>query len=134
MYVCVISENCEVVLHQNIDTNPDIFMSIIQPFREGLVVGVECMLTWYSIADFCKKVGIDFVMGPALLRSLPGIGETLGLVILYEIGDIKRFSRVHDFTSYCRLAKNVRKSNGNVYGTSGANFDLGWPYRCWKIF
>jgi transposase len=38
----------------------------------------------------------------ALVRSMPGIGHILALVILYEIERIKRFARVQDFLSYCR--------------------------------
>jgi transposase len=35
------------------------------------------------------------------LRSVPGIGKILALVLLYEIHDIHRFPRVQDFVSYC---------------------------------
>jgi transposase len=38
-----------------------------------------------------------------LLRSIPGVGQILALVILYEVHDIKRFARVQDFSSYARL-------------------------------
>ena len=41
----------------------------------------------------------------ALLQTVPGIGENLGLTILHEIGDISRFPTVKDFLSYCRLVK-----------------------------
>ncbi len=41
----------------------------------------------------------------ALLQTVPGIGQTLGLIILHEIGDIHRFPSVKDFLSYCRLVK-----------------------------
>jgi transposase len=34
------------------------------------------------------------------LRSVPGIGKILALVILYEIHDIDRFATVQDFVSY----------------------------------
>lgn len=267
MYLCIINQEGEILLHKNIDTNPDIFMANIQPFRKDLVVGVECMFTWYWIADICKKAGIDFVLGHALymkaihggkakndkidsrkialllkggmfplayvypkkmrptrdllrrrnhfmrkraellahivntgaqynleepfgrirrrnhrdgleekflhpdvqksiiadmqmldaydkvigsmeyeiqknakdhdpvayalLRTLPGIGEILGLVILYEIGDINRFPRVQEFASYCRLVKSAKESNGKNYGTSGAkigNAHLKWAF------
>jgi transposase len=37
------------------------------------------------------------------LRSVPAIGKILALVILYEIQDIRRFPRMQDFVSYCRL-------------------------------
>src|SRR4029077_21095279 len=40
-----------------------------------------------------------------LLKTIPGIGESLSLTILYEIGDIERFPTIKDFLSYCRLVK-----------------------------
>ena len=53
------------------------------------------------------------------IRSIPGIGRILGLVILYEIHDIHRFPRVQDFVSYCRLVKSAKESAGKRLGTSG---------------
>ena len=55
----------------------------------------------------------------ARLQSVPGIGQILALVILYEIQDITRFPRVQDFVSYCRLVKCAKESNGKRLGTSG---------------
>jgi transposase len=55
----------------------------------------------------------------ARLQSVPGIGQSLALVILYEIQDIARFPRVQDFVSYCRLVKCAKESNGKRLGTSG---------------
>lgn len=73
MYVCIINQNNEIVLHKNIDTNPELFMGIIQPFRRDIVVGVECMFTWYWIADLCRKASIDFVLGHALhMKAIHG--------------------------------------------------------------
>ncbi len=267
MYVCILNQQGETVYHRNINTDPDTFLKIIQPFRKDIVVGVECMFTWYWLADLCMEEGIDFVLGHALymksihggkakndqidsrkiaallrggmfppayvypkemravrdllrrrnhfvrkraellahiintgsqynlqepfgrirrknhregllekfdnedvrksiaadvtmldaydgviatmeyeiqksakhhdpvsyalLRTLPGIGEILGLVMLYEIGDIQRFPRVQDFASYCRLVKCARESNGKVYGSSGkkiGNAHLKWAF------
>jgi len=34
------------------------------------------------------------------LRSIPGVGKILALVLLYEIHNIRRFPRVQDFVSY----------------------------------
>ena len=53
------------------------------------------------------------------LQSVPGIGQILALVILYEIQDLARFPRVPDFVSYCRLVKCAKESNGKRLGTSG---------------
>jgi len=65
------------------------------------------------------------------LRSVPGIGHTLALIILYEIHDINRFPRVQDFVSYCRLVKPSKVSAGKLYGHSGAkigNAHLKWAF------
>ena len=40
-----------------------------------------------------------------LIRSVPGIGKILTLVILYEIDDVNRFPSVQHFASYARLVK-----------------------------
>jgi transposase len=53
------------------------------------------------------------------LQSVPGIGKILSLVLLYEIHDIRRFPRVQEFASYCRVVKCAKESAGKRYGASG---------------
>jgi transposase len=55
----------------------------------------------------------------ARLHSVPGIGQILALVLLYEIQDSARFPRVPDFVSYCRLVKCAKESGGKRLDTSG---------------
>jgi len=65
------------------------------------------------------------------LRSVPGIGKILALVLLYEIHDIHRFPRVQNFVSYCRLVKCAKESDGKHYGYSGTkigNAHLKWAF------
>jgi transposase len=267
MYVCILNQAGEVVLHHNMKCDPKHFLEIIAPFRPDVVVGVECIFTWYWMADLCAAEGIPFVLGHALymkaihggkakndridahkiaallrggtfpqayvypplmrstrdllrrrlhlvrqrgallahientnsqcnlsdfggriiykvnrpgvaerftdesvrksievnlaliarydelirdlelhitrtakrhdagifhlLRSVPGIGKVLALTILYEIHDISRFSRVQEFSSYCRLVKCSRESAGKHYGTGGSkigNAHLKWAF------
>lgn len=266
MYLCILDQEGKIVLHRNIKTDPEIFLKTIAPFREDIVVAVECIFTWYWIADLCSDENIPFVLGHALymkaihggkakndkvdahkiavllrggmmpmayvypsemrstrdllrrrnhlarkraellshvqntthqynlpdtgkiaykskrkgvaerfpdisvqksieidlslldhydqlllrlehelsliakvhdadsyfrLRSIPGIGRILGLVILYEIHDIDRFPRVQDFVSYCRLVKSAKESAGKKLGTSGkkiGNVHLKWAF------
>jgi transposase len=267
MYLCVLDGTGEIVLHRNIKTDREVFLKTIEPFTEDIVVAVECMFTWYWIADLCTQEGIPFVLGHALymkaihggkakndkidshkigallrggmipmayvypakmratrdllrrrnhlmrkraelyahiqntrsqynlpdflgriakpqnregiverfqdpsvqkmidtdlavieaydpiiakmerdiikmadqhdpvayalLKSIPGIGRILGLVILYEIEDINRFPTVQDFVSYCRLVKSAKESNGKKYGPSGkkiGNAHLKWAF------
>jgi transposase len=255
MYVCILNQAGEILVHQNMKASPDMLLRTIAPYRDDIVVAVECIFTWYWLADLCAQEGIPFVLGHALymkaihggkakndkidaqkiavllrggmlpqayvypadmratrdllrrrmhfmrkraellthvqntnsqynlpeigrkiayktnrsgvaarfanpavqksievdlalighydellgdvelsilkaakqhdantlylLRTVPGIGEILSLVLLYEIHDIQRFPRVQDFVSYCRLVKCAKESAGKRYGTSG---------------
>lgn len=67
----------------------------------------------------------------ALLRSIPGIGKTLALTILYEVDSIGRFASVQRFLSYCRLVKGTVASAGKIKGLRGAK--LGNPYLRWAF-
>lgn len=67
----------------------------------------------------------------ALLQTVPGVGRTLGLVILYEIDDINRFQSVGDFCSYARLTPVKSTSDGKVVGQQGrkiGNHYLKWAF------
>jgi len=267
LYVCLIDHEGEILVHKNIKARPEALMKLIKPYLDELVIGVECMFSWYWIADFCEDNGIDFVLGHALymkaihggkakndridslkiatllrggmfpmayvypramrptrdlmrrrmhmmrkraellahiqntnsqynlpgigknlrytfnregiaerfehpstqksidldlnligfydeqlskvewhinrcakevdypslmiLQSVPGIGQILSLVMLYEIHDIERFPRVQEFLSYCRLVKCKKESAGKSYGTSGAK--IGNAYLKWAF-
>ena len=79
----------------------------------------------------CKKAKIQDMDSFVRLQSIPGIGQTLALIILYEIHDIKRFPRVQDFVSYSRLVKPAKESAGKHYGHCGAkigNAHLKWAF------
>ena len=61
------------LVHKNLPTTPDAFLRVIAPYREDVVVGVECMFTWYWLADLCQKEGIAFVLGHALyMKAIHG--------------------------------------------------------------
>jgi transposase len=267
MYVCILDQTGKILIHRNLPSDPQAFLTVIAPYREGVVVAVECIFTWYWLADLCAREGIAFVLGHALymkaihggkakndkidaqkiavllrggmlakayvypqrmratrdllrrrnhlvrkraellahientnsqynlpafdkklarkanregllerfadpcvrqsieldeslidlydeklkaieaylvksakehdpnafvrLRSVPGIGEILALVILYEIESIERFEKVGNFLSYARLVKCARESAGKKSGTGGAkigNVHLRWAF------
>jgi transposase len=254
-------------VHRNMPAGPEPFLKAIAPYREDLVVCVECIFTWYWLADLCPRAGMPFVLGHALsrkaihggkakkdkidaqkiavllrggmlpqayvypaemratrdvlrrrihfmrtraellahiqqtnsqynlpeigkkiaykanrdgvaerfpdpavqkslevdlalighydqlrrdvelsigrtakhhdantlslLRTVPGIGDILSLVLLYAIHDIQRFPRVQDFVSYCRLVTCAKASAGKRSGTSGTkigNASLTWAF------
>jgi transposase len=267
MYLCVLNQDGEVLLHRDMKAAPGPFLQAIAPYREDVVVCVECLFTWYWLADLCAHAGIPFVLGHALymkaihggkakndridahkiavllrggmipqayvypaemratrdllrrrmhlmrhragllahiqhtnsqynlpqigkklaykanrggvaerfsdpavqksievdltligsydrllteleleivntakahdaqtfyrLRSIPGVGKILALVLLYEIHDIHRFPRVQEFVSYCPLVKCARESAGKRYGTAGAK--IGNAYLKWAF-
>src|SRR6266705_2544132 len=267
MYLCILSQDGEVMLHRNMPAAPEPFLKAVAPYRDGLVVAVECIFTWYWLADLCAREKMPVVLGHALymkaihggkakndkidahkiavllrggmlpqayvypaamratrdllrrrchlvhkraellahiqntnsqynlpeigkklayqanregveahfpdpsvrktieldvslinhydqllgevelyitrtakthdvqtfarLQSVPGIGQILALVLLYEIQDIARFPRVQDFVSYCRLVKCAKESGGKRLGTSGkkiGNVHLRWAF------
>jgi hypothetical protein len=66
MYVCILSHDGEIVLHRNMKAAPDPFLRAVAPYRDGLVVAVEWIFTWYWLADLCAEQGIPFVLGHAL--------------------------------------------------------------------
>src|SRR5262245_12780337 len=52
---------------------PEPFLKAVAPYREGLVVAVECVFTWYWLADLCAQEGIPFVLGHALyMKAIHG--------------------------------------------------------------
>lgn len=66
-----------------------------------------------------------------LLRTIPGVGPILGLVLLYEIHRIDRFADVGDFLSYARLVRCQQRSAGKMLGTGGkkiGNAHLKWAF------
>ncbi|MBZ5637585.1 MAG: IS110 family transposase [Acidobacteriia bacterium] len=73
MYVCIVDGEGEVVVHKNLRTDPAAFLELIAPFRPDVVVGVECIFTWYWLADLCDQENIPFVLGHALyMKAIHG--------------------------------------------------------------
>jgi transposase len=267
MYLCILDRDGNALLHRNMKTTPDAFLEAVAPYRDDLVVAVECIFTWYWLADLCSEQGITFVLGHALymkaihgakakndrvdarkiagllrggmlpqgyaypkkmratrdllrrrnhlmrkradllahiqntasqynlpplgtrldrkgerdkvpahfpdpvvrrsveldlslithydrllrnleeelarsakthdrfayhlLRSIPGVGRILTLVLLYEIEDVNRFPRVQEFLSYARLIKCQKESAGKLRGHSGKK--IGNPHLKWAF-
>ena len=55
LYLCVLDQDGTVVFDRNLPARPDAFLRAVAPFRDGLVVGVECMFAWYWLADLCLQ-------------------------------------------------------------------------------
>jgi transposase len=73
MHVGVLDHDGQVVCDKNLACRPETFLRAVAPFREGLVVGVECMFAWYWLADLCHAQQLDFVLGHALyMKAIHG--------------------------------------------------------------
>jgi len=73
MYLCVLNQEGEILVHRNMPAGPDPFLKAIAPYREDLVVCVECIFTWYWLADLCADHGLPFVLGHALsMKAIHG--------------------------------------------------------------
>jgi len=73
MYLCILDQEGSKRLHRNVQAKPHAFLSAVRDFRNDLVVGVECMFTWYWLADLCQDEGIEFVLGHALyMKAIHG--------------------------------------------------------------
>lgn len=73
MYVCILDQAGQILLHRNMPAQPDAFLEAIQPYRQDIVVCAECMFSWYWLADLCQRESIPFVLGHALyMRAIHG--------------------------------------------------------------
>jgi transposase len=73
MHLCILDQAGNVVFDRNLPARPEAFLRAIAPFRDDLIVGVECMFAWYWVADLCQEQQLAFVLGHALyMRAIHG--------------------------------------------------------------
>jgi transposase len=73
MYLCIVNQADEILYHREIPTKAELFLEKLAPYREDVVVCVECIFTWYWVADLCAAEDIPFVLGHALyLKAISG--------------------------------------------------------------
>lgn len=58
MYVCILDQAGKILVHKNISTSPQVLLQIIKPFLPDIAITVECIFTWYWIADLCRAENI----------------------------------------------------------------------------
>ena len=85
------------------------------------------------IKDIEKKVKSQVKLRKEfeMLLTIPGIGNILGLTIMLEVGDLNRFVKVGNYSSYCRCVGSSRISNGKKKGENNkknGNKYLSWAY------
>src|SRR5919205_131359 len=73
MYLCILNWDGEILVHRNMPAGPEPFLKAIAPYREDVVVCVECIFTWYWLADLCAREGLPFVLRHALyMKAIHG--------------------------------------------------------------
>ena len=90
-------------------------------FLKHVIKGIERQVTSQV------KLRKEFEM----LNTIPGIGTILALTIMLEVGDIARFAKVGDYSSYSRCVESKRISNGKKKGENNkknGNKYLAWAY------
>jgi transposase len=90
---------------------------------DELIAQVELHLT--------RTAKVDDVQTYHRLRTIPGVGPILALVLLYEMHQVERFERVGQFLSYARLVRCDHESAGKKSGAGGkkiGNAHLRWAF------
>ena len=73
MYICIMNNEGRILKHKNMSTTAENLIEVIEPYRSDMVLAVECIFTWYWIADLCSQIGVKFVLGHALyMKAIHG--------------------------------------------------------------
>jgi len=91
LYLCILDQNGNTVLHKKISNNPNEFLSAIKPYIGNVIVGVECMHCWYWLSDLCEEHNIDFIVGHALyMKAIHGGKAKSDRIDSYKIAKLLR--------------------------------------------
>jgi len=109
-------------------TDPSVRMSVTVDLDlidklDELIAKVELHLT--------RTAKVDDTQTFHRLRTIPGVGPILALVLLYEMHQVERFDDVGQFLSYARLAPCDHESAGKKLGSGGkkiGNAHLRWAF------
>ena len=91
MWICILDSAGEVRVDKNVVAGPDEFLKIIKPYRSDVAVAVECIFTWYWLADLCTQEDIRFVLGHALyMKAIHGGKAKNDRIDAYKIAVLLR--------------------------------------------
>src|SRR5438128_12569635 len=63
LFLCILDRDGQERFARNLTAAPAPFLKAVQPFRDGLVVGCECMHCWYWLADPFRDKALAFALG-----------------------------------------------------------------------
>lgn len=73
MFTHILDAQGQTVFESNLPAAPEAFLDAVAPYRQGLVVGCECMFAWYWLGDLCEDHEIAFTLGHALyMKAIHG--------------------------------------------------------------
>jgi transposase len=108
MHVCILASDGAVLVDRNLPCHAKIFLEVIAPYRDGVVVGVESVFCWYWLADLCQEQGIQFVLGHAFYMKLIHSGK--GKNDRIDAGKIARLLRSGTFPLAYAYPKGMRET------------------------
>jgi hypothetical protein len=79
MYLFNLDHEGNKRLHRNVPAKPREFLNAIRDSRTDLMVGAECMFTWYWLADPHLDEKIEFLLGHALYMKAIHGGKEVGV-------------------------------------------------------
>src|SRR5437868_11549910 len=65
LFLSILDRDGATRFGRNLPAAPEPFLRAVGPFRDGLVVGCECLHCWYWLADTCRDANIAFALGHA---------------------------------------------------------------------
>ena len=108
--------------HPSVQQSATLDLGLIDKLDE-LIAQAEGYLT--------RAAKVDDVQTYHRLRTIPGVGPILALVLLYEMHDLGRFEQVGQFLSYARLVRPEHESAGKKLGWGSrkmGNAHLRWAF------
>jgi transposase len=65
LHLCVLDSAGSVRLSRKLKAQPQPFLEALAPFRPDVLIGCECVHTWYWLADTCRDHNLHFELGHA---------------------------------------------------------------------
>jgi hypothetical protein len=128
MDVCILDSAGNVVFHKNMAAGSEPLLRAIAPYREDFVIGVECIFTWYWLADLCAQENIPFVLGHALyMKAIHGGKAKSDKIDSFKIAKILRGGDFPLAPTSTRVRCLPRATCGAAAATSRASALLYWP-------
>jgi hypothetical protein len=63
MYVCILNQGGEIVVHRNMPPRPEAWLKNLAPYRDDIVIAVEGIFTWYWVLTCGPKKGCRLFLG-----------------------------------------------------------------------